>query len=402
MSTLWILRVTYVVCIIFCYVILITEVKNNAIFISKNKFELWLRRLSITVYLLAAFRTVGLLLFTFPDICRWINPRYFIPNGCIHFVITLYQITRLYYCFKSQIDTKKSSKCIIYFYYLNGILLFLYTIAFRLLFFRVVDLHSDGCQVYRTEGWKLYLMTGCIWHYIWSFSVVFYYIHSVKQLQKMSVINNWRNSMEHSAVNLYLRKILILTVGVELSGLSSAIVGVLTQTPNLLYINVSIQHAFVSVMMYLMMEHNVNTYIKLMRVLTSKWCIFHCCCCSRCKSFIYSSLPSDLDNQTVDTEHHQDPQIIVLSQVIPSKSKTKTNTIAITSTGQLDIAATNNTVNVHSKTVEIDSCDRTNTNIDKSVESAREMTSKPMDIDATRYKSNSDESITKTSLKLSE
>ena len=147
-------------------------------------------------------------------------------------------------------------------------------------------------------------MVGFIWHYTWSFSVVFYYIRSVKQLQKMSVINNWKNSMKHSAVNLYLRKILILTVGVELSGLSSGIVGVFAQYPSgLLYINVSIQHVVVASMMYLMMEHNVNTYIKLMKILTSKWCIFHCCCCSRCKSFIYSSLPSDLDNVTVSGDH---------------------------------------------------------------------------------------------------
>lgn len=336
MSLVWIQRVTYLICIALCYVLLILEIRSYSMFNPKNKFEIWLRRICIMVYLICGFRIIALTLYTFPHLCVYMNPKYSLGPGNVHVLITIYQITRLYYCFQAQINISKFQKSILIFYYVNGALLILYTISFRIIFFRVIDLDLNGCNLYRTNGWKVYMIIGTFWHYSWSFSVVFYYIHKVKQLQKNSVINNWNNAMEFSKVNINLRKILILTVGIEISGLSSIILSIVTATNNIefLYLNASVQHVLVAFMMYLMMEHNFETYIKLMHILTSKRCIFcNCCCCSICKSFIYSSLPSEPNNGSC-----KDPEV-GLSRHIQSG----------TSKGELNSRVTNNSVNVHSK-----------------------------------------------------
>ena len=210
----------------------------------------------------------------------------------IQIFFTFYQMARLKYCF----STRNSAK----YGYSNGlfIILTLYGIIITIYSIFIVFYIKDASKPFGllciTRHYKYSQEMVAIWSglfYIWDWTVLLLYVIKLCQFQRM------RHQMDivHKKVFFILQKILLLTIIYEISGMIALFISGFTRTDVLSNICLTVSVSISSFIIFLMIEHNNDHYIKMVNILNS------CCLCCCCKSLIKDVIEHEMENAVGDS-----------------------------------------------------------------------------------------------------
>lgn len=236
-----------------------------------------------------------------PVICVW--PMYSI---CVQFWIlsqiclTFYQISRLKLCF----STKESSKYgypnwLFYVLYLWGILIEIY-MSIILLHpeFSIFDSFQKrifGCVYVKTEFYNLLVMTWGTIYYGWDLLVLSLYIIKIAQFQRQKRISN---DIVYKKALFILQKISLLTIMYETLSAINVLAHAVVSSNSIWGISGAVDVTISSVIVFLMIEHNDQYYVKIMRKMNS----WDFCCC--CKSFIEDVIDHEANTANQEDDVH--------------------------------------------------------------------------------------------------
>eukprot|EP01084_Bolivina_argentea_P177212 306495_1 len=221
-------------------------------------------------------------------ICFVAAPTATIAWMLLKYLLTLYQISRLQMCFSSQqVHSKKYgySKCCFVVLYIVPILLLS----------QLALLHTFGnSEVHYDEIYEVCIVTAdkngasisflfTLLYLIWDWTVLWLYIYKIVQFHRKTTTketnnnnNNNNNDVIFKRIHFILKKITILTILYEAIGIP-LIVTVFTLIANntlglvLIDITWCLDIMMSSFLMYLMLEHNDQTYLRFIK--------FVCFCC---------------------------------------------------------------------------------------------------------------------------
>ena len=290
-----------------------------------NDYQLWLDRWSMLAMIL--------LLFSFPmrpldeifilcKYCQVISDAIWLGSKV---TITFYQIARLQYCFaQDQVHSKYGySKIWFLLLYLIGILFSFILIieAIRFLFFR--EYHHDpnfGCV--GEESWigkLLYSVSfGC--YAIWDWTVFICYIFKICQFY------NKKQNVEESIsmrIKFVVYKIAFLTLILELMSAITLSIYNTIFSMTIYWIFRLVLHTILTLenlvsvyMVYLMIDHNNEEYIKFVKML-DRMGMFFCC-----RSFVDISLSMDVESQLSKhvSDQKEQNEIKVVEMTVDTKS----------------------------------------------------------------------------------
>eukprot|EP01083_Nonionella_stella_P045016 121048_1 len=301
-----VLFVACLICLlIFCIDLTIRKTRGVS---TNNIYQKWLHRFSAICMLSCIVRLLFLLSFEIAIVCEYINPKYSLSHTTIMIIFGFYQISRLQYCFKDDYP-----KCVYILLYLSGLLLVIASYITNILATTII-IHPDTheCQAeFNDANSNIF----AIWYYAWDITVIILFVVKLKQIQKQSVIHNWKKQIAHKTVDLLLHKVLALTLFIEIFNILMIFgFGFALSLQNeqhsaaLIALFSAIDIVLITIVMFLMVEHNTNTYIKIVGCVTA---IRLCCCC---QTFIYKTIPAENDNHVDNAEITQcDNQIKVQS-----------------------------------------------------------------------------------------
>ena len=344
----WIKQTAYFVALCICFVIFRKEYKkktNETYGETKNIYQLWLFRWSYLTFI-----TVIIYLFTnitsnlSPDICIYVGrlspPIYNLMNV----FFTNYQICRLQYCFDSkQIHSKKYGypKSLFIFLYLFGILIqILFCVHYLII--NSIEATTRGCSIVRDpklDTWLLAIISGM--NGIWTLTILGLYIFKTIQIKnkkqstaQLSAASASKNSNDSNGtnnqhvpnnhtrhvpnggnsrttenqrifrrINYIVFKLFILTILYQIENIVVVVTWQMTNGVNFSYSIVIMQLGPIClcIIMYLMIEHNDNEYIKLLIILKK----LHICCCFR--SLINEFIAEH--KQRIQESHNEIPEI---------------------------------------------------------------------------------------------
>ena len=243
------------------------------------------------------------------NICTYASKFALACYSSYNIFMTFYQIARLQYCFMdSQIHSKKYG-------YSKWLFLFLYFAGFGIMLYwgymNFISSHQYDNYLCFGNGRVIVFEFGWIWiatmvYAFWDGFVLFLYIYKVCDVkEKMKLTENDRNTtIILNRVNVILHKIIFLTI---LAGWISFAIGISYSLPYLSTSGLQLQcidACFKSFLMYLMIEHNHEIYLKLMQS--------YLCCCCKCfigKNNDIERLQSEIKRNDVektidDTDDH--------------------------------------------------------------------------------------------------
>ena len=393
----WIKQVAYFVTLCVCLSIFRKEISNKKKHINDNNennnniYQIWLNRWSLLTF-------IDIILFLLLDIAMNASPYICISVGYIQVPLynlmqiffTYYQICRLQYCFDSkQVHSKKYGypKQLFVFLYAIGIISQILFII-HYCFINSIEATNRGCSIIRHPKYDtLFLFVGGAVNFIWVLLILSLYISKTRQIKRkkmqsatgtfhenspspsdVNVISN-TNSTESNVTNVTMTsnpsesggsstptvneiifrrinyiifKLLILTVLYLIALFFVAICWEFTNSMNLSWSIFILQLHPISVciVMYLMIEHNNPSYIKLLKVLRK----CGICCCF--KSLILASIAEhdesvqdnivednqdgnemhvlQHDDTTIDTKTHVDLPIHIARAVLSENEDTVT------------------------------------------------------------------------------
>eukprot|EP01084_Bolivina_argentea_P171721 297513_1 len=285
---LWILRSSLVLSALICIGIFCVEILNRGH--KKNTEPKWLNIWSLTTIIASIFRLLLLFAFTIPTICTIFNLIYYPPHIAINVFLTFYQISRLQYCFKQNY----SKYCFIFLYFI-GVLIICVIYSLRLSTYEVISMGKNGCYIQRDESYAYILSISIFTYYIWDIFIIILYIYKILNLQTYAEEATHTKISDVKKINTFLRKILLLTICIEIITFVCATMAQMSAGSNILYIYSSIEIVIIVLLLFLMLEHNIKVYHKVIHFLTS----VNICCC--CKKFVYS---------TMLTQHKNNQQVI--------------------------------------------------------------------------------------------
>eukprot|EP01084_Bolivina_argentea_P240190 403581_1 len=269
--------------VLICCVILISEIVKRILINrqteskTNNIYQKGLNLWSITTIILCVVRTTSLLFFTFPILCLVFNPRYIPSHFDCKVLFTFYQIARLQYCFHHQYN-----KCLFIILYINGFVLIIWTRLYRMFF---TTLKKCDYVVSESKHGTTIMSINILWYFAWDIFVISTYIWNIRKLLKTQPF-----TQEHSKISKFLLKTMILTVILEIAGFIITIISGLAKSSTYLLIDLVIT-TFIT---YLLIEHNNNMYIKIMKLY-----IKLCCCCT---NIIKKTIQPQSDNNTHQSE----------------------------------------------------------------------------------------------------
>ena len=303
------------------------ELYNRSQIHKKNKtvFQKWLNKVSFLIIFTSGLSALQTLLMTIPNICQYVSVKYFQIDIICHFLLTYYQIIRLHYCFR-----KEYPKILFIIFYSNGIFLFIYLTTFSNLTIKIHINNDNLCEeIPNSYAPIFYPVIPYAWYFIWDSLVLILYIINIRRLkhQLSSSINNNQNPNndndhnqqrkhnEKRFVNRVLRKVLILTVLIQMLALIIIILVTIAPTSQWpVFIGYTIKPPLVSLLMYYLLQHNHKHY---------KWMIkncisCHCCCC--CQEFVYQTIPNishtSSQGQSSSNDNDINNDVMQLSEII--------------------------------------------------------------------------------------
>eukprot|EP01084_Bolivina_argentea_P210568 358356_1 len=302
-----------------CNRTLANESKNHTE-TNNDSYHKWMNRWSMATLIVCLFRLIQIFLNTFPELCLYTNTLYIPIHVFILIFTSFYQIARLQTCFNSDY-----THCFFLLLYINGILILIFIIFSENISYTIVP---DDCalQLKVFNFQPVLFGVSFIWFYAWDLYIVYIYINNIRQLKKRLLNRNTNNNeilIKLKKINIYLRKVLILTIIIEIT---NAIYAMTVATINIeLSIFDCLQVMVIFICMYLMIEHNNSKYVTIVKLLSK---LKLCCCCTK---FVYSTIPSN-DNEVV-TVDDKNMNVIVSNNTNTTDSQKqetqKTNTLNV-------------------------------------------------------------------------
>ena len=262
--------------------------KEKLFHLPDNIYKTWLDIWSLTVMCIPIIWFIIVLFQPVQSICKYITSIRFYLWHLNKYLITFYQIARLQYCFSvNQIHSTKYgySNLWFVFLYINGIGLIIFSLTLAIYYMIIPqwqynhDIH--GCIIIHGGDYPYLTMYHIIsvmpfvWYYLWDWTVLLSYIIKITQFyrRKVSVPETVSNRIKY-----ILQKILFLTIILEVSfSCSAASWGFGQRIPVQLEFIWGIIDMLLTVnIMYLMIDHNNEKYIKLIKTL-HRIGIFICC-----------------------------------------------------------------------------------------------------------------------------
>ena len=233
-----------------------------------------------------------------PVICSW--PMYPIVISfwiCVQIFLTLYQIARLKYCFSAKNSLKYGySNQLFFVLNIYGIVILLYCVF--ALFEPNYTIYSSqvngrfGCKYESTQYYSLLVGIFSAMFYIWDWFVLILYIIKIVQFQRKQKENN---SIVYKKVLFILQKILLLTIIYEITGGIVIFFHGQTQSNFIWALSASLDATISSSILFLMIEHNNDYYVKIIQTLNGYYLCF--CCKSLIKDVIEHELQDVVENK---------------------------------------------------------------------------------------------------------
>ena len=259
----WILWILVGLLLIICVILLRFDIRNRVKSPSQNIYEKWINGFSLLVMILCIIRLIIEFLYNVASICEYINPIYEPIQHFIHLFLTFYQISRFFYCFKSQHSIKT-----FIFLYINGVLWIIYTVTYMQFILDVVvviDKQLSFCMVIPSDQHRRNILLGIafIWYQIWDMSILFMYCYKIYKLKQTAIQYQWKEtqfSVPFSELIAFCKKTLILYLIISFSNAMWWII---------IWVNLSIIFGRYSscfhtiilfICIFLMMEHNKTIY----------------------------------------------------------------------------------------------------------------------------------------------
>eukprot|EP01084_Bolivina_argentea_P008463 15841_1 len=305
LSDIWSARIVSFIGMIFLYILFMIEIvtRNRIGILNDSSISLkprkWLNIWSLLTIIFCCVRQTSWAFTYIPQICMYINPVYFPPDGACAIFLTFYQISRLRYCFQS--DYSKSTFMALYVF---GLILLVLRYIHSITGLKSVLIDGEYCardlKISRIKYGILKELINLL-YYLWDISVLVIYVAKIHKLKKET-----QTSHQLQNANAVLHKVVILTLIFEIISLLRIIVIItiynyLHTKPSetLAVFTGTITTVTVAVIMSLMMEHHNNIYTKL-----------SCCClCCCCQSFVdksiynYQQVPYDSDKKDQTSTH---------------------------------------------------------------------------------------------------
>ena len=261
--------------------------KNETTVHTQKSLNIW----SHTVMFIPILWLIIVLFQPIQSICKYVTSIRYALWHWNKYLITVYQIARLEYTFSvNQIHSTKYGypNAWFVFLYLNGIGLIisqLFTSIYFSFFSNWEYIEQiQGCIIeYKYFGGEsvpiLQFSSFCtVWFFLWDWIVLFSYIIKIIQFYRKRAVDVPDSVLNR--IKFILQKILFLTIILELSfwgsGASWAFASVLSFQMELIW--GIIDMALTVFIVYLMIDHNNEEYIKLIKFLNSMR-IFFCCHC---------------------------------------------------------------------------------------------------------------------------
>ena len=231
----------------------------------------------------------------------------------IQVFLTFYQMARLKYCFSS----KKSSE----YGYPNWLFVILTIYGIIIISwaiwgnfhpkYKITDAERNDniCKSVYTKYYNLMAGGFGVLFYIWDWFILGLYIKRIVQFQRM------RDKIDigHKKVFVILQKISLLTIIYEITGIGVLFIQSMFDSMNVITSSiVSLDVIMSSFILFLMIEHNNDYYIKIIKTLNG----CHLCCC--CKSLIKDVIEHD-------KQQEQMSEGMALSGGIDTNDKSKRN-----------------------------------------------------------------------------
>eukprot|EP01084_Bolivina_argentea_P213184 362154_1 len=217
--------------------------------------------ISFIMYSLVTFLT------RIPNICLYFEQLFYVLWAFVKIILLYYQIARLQYCFSSeQIHSKKNSysNFTFYFLYFVGICFLLLCIYHCTVYAKPINVPSFGCRLIPNHIDFVMLYFVHIGLYtILDWSVLCMYIYKVIQIRTNT---NFKDENIYQKIKQILRKILLLTVCNQIATMSSFSIDLFIAKP--IDIIVFIDGTTTLFVLYLMIEHNHNHYLKFLWIIS--------------------------------------------------------------------------------------------------------------------------------------
>ena len=280
----WIARTLNPLCLLFVIHLIKTEIqsrnriKNNEQTLNNpttttKYFQTWLARWSLFAMICNALALVSQILLKIPFICHYIYAFPTIFWYTSQAFVTLYQSTRLQYCFASkQIHSNKYgyNQSIFYALYIIGPLSIIFAFIPFWFIMTTASIGDYGCILIRpnVSDSLITLITFSVITSItiYDMVVLLLYIVKVCQIKKVKI---FKVDAIYKRIQFILKKILFLTVAYEIKSWIVALVLFMTLYAGiygtlLANIVMSLDQCVACLITYLMIEHNNDKYVAIM------------------------------------------------------------------------------------------------------------------------------------------
>ena len=219
-----------------------------------------------------------------------------------------YQLARLYYCFsQNQVHSNHG--------YSNKLFIFMYSLGFFCEIDFIIFAWLSTKSSLDNSGFCRFRATALFWsivaipfvYYVWDWTILGMYVYKIRQFNKLSQDSNKKKVFKR--VKYILSKIILLTLFVEVfNALNAGIVVTVVLIENeviyrIMHITVALISGICSSILcwvvYCIMEHNEQDYMKMLKLLEKMIC-FRCC-----KNFILNATPLSDGDQLKEQEMRQ-------------------------------------------------------------------------------------------------
>ena len=291
----WIIHIWYPICSIFIILFIHKDLKKRKmdIRIDNDPYPFWLNLWSFLALLSYAINTITWFFTTFESSCYYAFIAMYALYSIAPMFLTMFQITRLQYCFYSaQVHSVKygyPKYLFIILYCIGCILLTVSFIPMFIFYSKTSDDMMNEYEVCNAITMKKYMFSDAIYvsiitillpiYIVWDLTVLGLFIGKVCQIKSKFKEQEHENGI-YKRISFILQKITILTVLFEIKHVIAGGIDMMTQfgVKHVLVIDsvyYGIDHVISTILIYLMIEHNNDEYIRFMKVV----------CCNKCVDY---------------------------------------------------------------------------------------------------------------------
>eukprot|EP01084_Bolivina_argentea_P105379 188684_1 len=268
----WTSRFVFPVAICIVLKVLKKEYNKRQIYkeTETDQYQKCLNVWSLLTIIMSMVTCVSFAVHKIPFLCRF---NYGLFQACwvlLQCTFTFYQIARLQFCFSARrVHSTKygfSNKTFIILY-VNGVSYVIYTLVIPWFAYNIHDLGVYGCKISNSSLYNILILVGTVWFYIWDWTVLSMYIYKICQMKKHKIFDD---VAVYKRVRYITTKIILLTVIYEIKAvfivlLNTFVWGNFNIFSILIPICIVVDILSTVFIICLMMEHNDNDFLKIVR-----------------------------------------------------------------------------------------------------------------------------------------